>query len=67
MMARAEIAESSFEYLLCEILALDPPNTQEIEQVSVGRSFPRFSILHHHYFSITGIKFNHTKIRKSWL
>jgi hypothetical protein len=34
MMARAEIAESSFEYLLCEILALDPPNTQDIEQVS---------------------------------
>lgn len=32
-MARGEIAESSFEYLLCEILALDPPNTQEIEQV----------------------------------
>jgi hypothetical protein len=34
IMARAEIAESSFEYLLCEILALDPPNTQDIEQVS---------------------------------
>lgn len=41
---RAEIAESSFEYLLCEILALDPPSTQEIEQVSICYSISLRSI-----------------------
>jgi hypothetical protein len=35
LMARAEVSESAFEYLLCEILALDPPDAPDLDQVKI--------------------------------